>query len=386
VSVDKGPTYQALIDISTPITVVNRQARSERLETGPGEFADYQLLIFLGETTGDLRIHDHLDPSITRFIFQDVQVFDLPLQNVGLGEPLQMEGIIGGDLLTRFVVSLHYGTQASVSLGDSLADTDQELSADCDERVLLDPAANRPDCSAVLHANRYGGGTMLLGDQEMEIPATRLVLGACMAPDAFNPVATPSRLLAETSGVPVSALVSTGFGVSVIARSAFERLKARRPELVESGQSVLYLPNGEQVVSLTKIPVFSLVDDLTEDLGPCLELARRRRLLLAHRDGLNPIDRTQFGAAVATVNTPIEFAILADEAPLLQGLRNELRPLVEDVDVVLGGNFLKHFEPTFDFPGGRAVFRCAEDDPSCTIIPRCYPDERQPSCAGAEVP
>lgn len=383
VSLDDGETRQALIDIATPLTVLNQQARSQALP-GEGPFADYQLLVSLGEKRGDLRLRDGLNPTISRFIFRDVRVFDLPLNGVGLGDPHHVDGIVGGDLLARFVVRLGYGNHSYVSLGAGMADTDEEISADCDERLLLDADVERPDCSAVLRATRYGGGTILLGDKELDIPATRLVLGACMAPEPFDPLSGSSRLIPDSSGVPVSALVSTGFGVSVIARSAFERLKARRPELVEGAASTLHLPNGAQQVTLTELPILVLVDDLTVDLGPCQELSRRRRLLLAHRDGLDARDRTHIGAAVAEVNTPVVFAILADEAPLLQGLRNELRPLVADVDVVLGGNFLSHFEPTFDFPGGRVVLRCAPEDAGCRIIPRCYADDRHPRCAREE--
>ena len=63
---------------------------------------------------------------------------------------------------------------------------------------------------------------------------------------------------------------------------------------------------------------------------------------------------------VALVQSTVLFAVLDDTRTLIQSLRQELSPFVGDVDVVLGGSFLSHFEVDLDYPSRRVVLQRAE--------------------------
>jgi len=175
------------------------------------------------------------------------------------------------------------------------------------------------------------------------------------------------------TGTPLSAIIATGLGTSIISRSAFDRLHTRLPDLKETPRQTLYLQTGPLTVSTTEIPRIAIVDDRALDLGPCGELARRRRLVLAPNRGISPDDEGREGAAVALTVNPIVLAIVPDAAAILQGIRQELRSLVADVDVILGGSFLSAFDLDLDYPNGRTILQCSLglNADTCRVYPSC---------------
>jgi hypothetical protein len=88
-----------------------------------------------------------------------------------------------------------------------------------------------------------------------------------------------------------------------------------------------------------------------------------------------PDDHDRNGSSVAMVNRAVPFAVLDDTRPIIQSLRQELSPFVGDVDVVLGGSFLRHFDVDLDYPARRVILQCAgnQSPAACEVLPFCSP-------------
>jgi hypothetical protein len=63
--------------------------------------------------------------------------------------------------------------------------------------------------------------------------------------------------------------------------------------------------------------------------------------------------------AAAELRREVPVVILDDAHPLLQGIRNELRPNFAEVDGLIGMETLGSFRLDVDYPGSRLIFRCA---------------------------
>ena len=371
VSYRGAPQVLASIDTGSPLTAIHSASQIVALPKA-GPLGDFNLIAGLGESRGELRLQDADHPDITRFIFRNFDVVDVPLHPIGLSNPMPLGGILGMTVLGHFAVHLSSSPPRLV-LRRNVSDTSGELAADCRSAELLTPggfAAER--CIGVFRTPPTGGGTALLGDTAISLPASRLVVTLCAGPAPFDP--TRSRTpLPTVTGTPLSAIIATGLGTSIISRSAFDRLHTRLPDLKETPRQTLYLQTGPLTVSTTEIPRVAIVDDRALDLGPCGELARRRRLVLAPNRGISPDDEGREGAAVALTVSPIVFAIVPDAAAILQGIRQELRSLVADVDVILGGSFLSAFSLDFDYPNGRTIFQCSLGltAETCRVYPSC---------------
>jgi len=148
----------------------------------------------------------------------------------------------------------------------------------------------------------------------VELPPTRLILPLCLAPLAFNAPILRDPSADSPSGVDAMAVLATGLGMSVISRSALERVRARGITAQESSARRLFLPYGSEEVTIVELERAAIVSDETIDLGPCGELARRRRLLVASAMGVRDTDRDMNGAAAAIVEGKVPFAVLDDDA------------------------------------------------------------------------
>lgn len=340
-----------------------------------------------------------------RFIFRNLQTYDLPLSPVGLqsgsgatlsGQTTALGAVLGASLLRNFAVRLAYlGSSPRMTLLDEIPDTHEQLSDDCDHDGL--PEQADPGCAGVFGARPQGGGLLETADGTATLPPTRLVLGVCLVPEVFDrskadpslPPAQQQHGAATISGVPAEAVVSTGLGVTVVSATLADRLRARLGGTVSERAGTLSLPGGSAAVTLLDLPRLALVSGETRELGPCGELALRRRLLLAGTVGLTAEDQALLddkkinGASAALLAARVEVAVLADESDLLQGLRQELRPATASIDAVLGGDVLKAFEVELDYPASRVILRCAEQTTAqgtCEVLPFCA----HPSNSGQE--
>jgi hypothetical protein len=354
----------ANVDTSSPLTLIEVAGSGARMR-------------------GDLRLQDGAFPSVTRFVFRDLDVYDLPISRVGMGDGIAIRGVLGAPLLRNFAVRLSYGGQPSLTLKDEIPDSNLDLAADCDPAGLLDPvtAIARNTCQGVFGAGLFGGGLVTVGGETEQLPPSRIVVPVCLAPASFDPT-NPNDTGADTpSGVPAMAVLATGLGTSVLSRSLVERLRGAGVTITETPGAKLHLPYGMETGSQIQISQVAMVSDETIELGPCAELARRRRQLVAGRQGLREEDREKNGASAALISSPVDLVVLEDARPLIQGLRQELSPYVADVDLVLGGSFLQHFEVDLDYPAARLILQCAEHVPPtrCQILPFCSSSE-SPRC------
>ena len=333
-----------------------------------------------------------------RFMFRDLEVHNFEVKPVGLDSTTTLGGLLGAPLLQHFAVRLDYApSNPTLTLLNGIPDSTEELADDCMHSELASwDSAKKQHCLAVVGTPRVGGGLIKYVDPsgeatEAQLNATRLTVPMCLLPLPFNRdvVKTgdspekPKHGAASTSGVAAHAVLATGLGTSVIARSAFKRLLAWDPTITETKGATLHLPYGKESVSTVTLTRVAVVSSETRWLGPCGELALRRRLLVGPKTGLSKedsamlADKTFNGASAGILSTSVTFAVLDDKSPLLQGLRNELRSQTADVDVVLGGSFLKHFVVEVDYPGDRTIFRCAarRTPEQCEVLPFCaHPD------------
>jgi hypothetical protein len=361
-----GADLTASIDSGSPLTTVDLGNTGHRVD-------------------GELRLEDVIPPEVTRFIFRNPEVFDLAPRTAGLdpGQPLQC--VLGVPLLRNFVVKLSYAG-STVTFKDQVADSRNDLASDCDASRFV-TSSTPPSCIGVWGGGLQGGGLVDMGGDSWELPATRQVIPMCLLADAFDPSSSDEMGPQQQSGVAATAVLATGQGTSIMSRSLFERLlvrvRASGATLTEVGTSVLHLPYGDEAVSLVDVDQVFAVSDETMDLGPCGELARRRRLLVGSRAGITSDDRDHDGASVAKVRM-VRFAVLDDTRPLIQGLRQELSPYVGDVDMVLGGSFLSNFEVTLDYPGQRVILECAANK-ACEVLPYCSASDA-PRCPDKTTP
>ncbi|MCC6749503.1 MAG: hypothetical protein IT371_17695 [Deltaproteobacteria bacterium] len=363
----EGPPLTALLDSAAPVSA---------LAAGGGAAAPHR--------RDALRLLDAEHPEVTRFMVADQDTYEVPMHGVGLDHAQPIQAVVGAPLLSLFSVRLsHAGRPPSVTIRDEIPDSTEELAGDCDPWQMVRPtgAGSTSPCPAIFLTRRLGGGILSLGGVEQRTPASRLAVPVCMLAAPFDPRSDkPERI--GPGGVPATAVLSTGLGVSVIARSTFERLRAADPTIPEQVGHTLNLPSGPESVSLTRISRLSLVSDESRDLGPCAEQARRRRLLVANRATAIPSDLDQYGASVAELLAPVELAVLRDDAPLLQGLRQELRTTVPDVDLVLGASVLANFDVDLDYPSERTILRCAATAAGspCRVLPHCSGRGDRPAC------
>lgn len=272
-----------------------------------------------------------------------------------------VEGVVGGDVLTKVAVRLDAQGGTLRLLPDVAGESDAHARA----------------CDAVVPITLAGGGEVELPDgTSSEFPATRTIVGACVEPD--GPDAASLTDWPNGGGADTLLVVATGVEITVLSRSAYVRAK-----LVDDVDTLptgfLSLPGsaGLTAVRLGSVNRLAVAADEAENRGPCRELLGSRVMEL---DGCNS-DR---GACHCTAGTlecpagaslelvgPLQVAVIEDTDPLLQGLRAELRPRVADVDGLLGMNALLPLLADFDYPGGRLIFRCRDAaDPTCVARPR----------------
>lgn len=372
-----GREFQAVIDTGSPFNVVERSGDGSRANSS-------------------LRLKMARPPGVTRFVFDNLELHDLKLGSTGVDQPLSFKARIGAPLLRRFSVSLAYGSAPTLTLSDAVPDTLAELAGECDFDKLAG-ADSTERCIGVFGASLVGGGVVEVGGELQNLSSTRLMLTTCLMPAPFDRTKRASHGAEATTGVPAVAWIATGFGTSIISRRAFERLRKLNPALKETPGAKLYLPGGSEAVSTTRLPRVALVSNETGELGPCGELALRRRLVIGGRAPLSDADRELLedkganGASVAYVaaDPGVRFAILRDSSPLLQGIRREVQPFVAVVDVVLGGSFLQQFTTTLDYPAQRVILQCPPSSargsaaPGCEVLPWCSREpDQSTACPG----
>jgi hypothetical protein len=268
---------------------------------------------------------------------------------VGVGDDsVPFDAILGADLLGRTAARFDFPAR-ELRFFPETAGSEAQLTN---------------DCQAVMPNVFAGGGTMLVGGTEVSYSGRRPALGACLdmagAPDD------------EERGTDTLLLMSTGIGVTILAASAYDRyaMATGAPPRSALPAGTLNLPSGPADVVLGEVGRFALVgalSDETGERGPCRELFLNRLMSVrACEDedaGLRNCpcpDGDEFCRTAAAVDLtgPVEVAVLDDNHPLLQSLRDELRPGRPEVDGILGARAMAPLRVEFDYPNGRVVMRC----------------------------
>jgi hypothetical protein len=146
----------------------------------------------------------------------------------------------------------------------------------------------------------------------------------------------------------------------------------------------LYLP-GRQIQGemhpVGTLPGIALVGDERGQAGPCAELACARLCeTMDEQTQRCPCtgDDTEASAASVEIAAGLPVVILPDTHPLLQALRNELRPALADVDGLLGMSALTRLVVSVDYGQGAVVAKCSDpSDPECLVRPRGISTERR---------
>jgi hypothetical protein len=303
------------------------------------------------------------------------------------GGEVPIDGILGADALRRVAVRLLPAAGQIHFFPDIAGDSELHEEA----------------CEAVLSTPLRGGGRYVVGSETVQFFASRLVVSACLLPEA-TPYTLAGDLdkdqpISRVSGRDALLVVATGVPITVLTRSAYVALQAqaidgeRPPPIEDLPTSRLFLPGGDpagdlvQTATIPRIALTSRGDD-ENPRGSCTELTVSR---LMERCGLSTADfhPTECEAAVecpagsavevgqvrvsldGRAVDPIEVAVVADTHPIIQGLRAELRPDVGEVDGLLGMDVLRSLEVDLDYPDERILLRCADaTDARCLVRPR----------------
>jgi hypothetical protein len=205
-------------------------------------------------------------------------------------------------------------------------------------------------------------------------------------------LSTPAPHRPPVGGADALLVVATGLPMTVLSRAAWLRA-CHEAELQGIGGActlsdtkvALHLPGmypdeSTQVYLGTLHWVGFAANEVNDDRGPCEEVRASRIMDLGgcgsveDSAGTCPCEDEPFCRAGASgeMAGPIQVAVLEDEDPRLQGLRDELRPGVADVDGFMGMNVLRPFVTDFDYPHSRLIFRCddAAGTTTCVVRPR----------------
>lgn len=283
----------------------------------------------------------------------------------------EYRAILGGDLLSRSAVRLDFRDAAAPAI-----------------QFFPDIAGDSPrHCRAglpVISTPLSGGSTIQIEGGEVRYTPNRLPLNVCAE---FDPEDSDTA-----SGTDFLMLLATGIGPSVMSETAYGRY-VRSLDAVCTADATrcdspdddfdppvpydllpnecLQLPSGPTVARVHTLRRLAVVGDgnSDENRGPCEE--RRANVIMAGGgcDGDVACPCKKDGDLLCRADAIVELepevaipiAVLPDSHPLLQALREELRPGQAEVDGVLGLSALTALRLDLDYPGSRVLFRCEDE-------------------------
>lgn len=390
----------AVLDLLSPFTLVDPKNDKE-----PPSLSSVDLTLLGKSKAGTL--------TLPRARFPEVQLISLhpcpavpdpndPSSllacNVGTpGNTSQFNAVIGADALAGDAVRLRLSEDP---LGENQIFVLPDVGGSDRGRTL--------DCDAVFDSPYRGGGTLVLAGTELPFGNRRLTLQACLGPDPDPQLDQTSQRLAldpnpfRQHGTDALFLVSTGIGISILGRAAYDRYLAAvasdmlMPSPLPFDQlppDSVYLPSGLVMGRRATIDRLALVAASTANaLSPCRQLYAHRLLTtfqLTTSDcqvdpntKKRPVDCPCKNGdpfcnvpAILELTPPhgIDVLVVPDDDPTLQALRTELRPDQPEVDGILGTNVLRGAEFDVDYPHDRLLARCRGGD--CSARPQLAESE-----------
>ncbi len=366
-----GEVLDIVVDVLSPITIFDSFRAGNAIQEPKRRLVEVTL-------------YGASDPPIPRVRFPQTAAYDLhscaPSEELCVAgnqdSTRSIFGILGFDILTRTSVRFTFPTSELRFFPDTAGTTNERTAA----------------CDAVFDSPFAGGGTLLIAGSEVRYGAWRPSLGVCLhtepiippevleAPDPDNPDAEIVRVGAV--GTDLQLAISTAIGPTLLTEEAYLRYASSGedvPELETLESGAVFLPSGRVLGRVAQVPFMALTGDVGADSdgrGPCRELyanARMRVLRSCLQDGVDcpcpDNENTCKAAAAIELSHPIDVLIVNSGLPLLQALRDELRPKVPELDGVLGVQALKNLRVEFDFPNKRLHMRC-EELAECTTRPQ----------------
>ncbi|MCG8419365.1 MAG: hypothetical protein MJE77_15640 [Proteobacteria bacterium] len=380
---DGSATCTGLVDTMSPITIIDTYQEGKELATPRRRTLDLGLK---ADGEGVTRV--------TRARLRGVETLDLHpcgIPDAGVGpcavgttvdgvdQREWIRGILGADALSPYAVRFEVAASRMSLFPDIAGDN-------------LDRARM---CEAVFPTPFHGGGILVVGGAEKPYSGRRMALGACflnvdeerelreMGAGSEPFIASEPGL---RQGLDALFLVSTGLGITIVANSTYERYRLNAETLTGSPAPpptsipiTIYLSSGPIEAQLGQLNHLALIAEESDQRGPCYERYANAFMTDKGRCEVEDIDNgicpcqgdSRFCRAGAVVELCGSFpvAVVKDDHPVLQGLRDELRPALPEIDGILGTDILSQLIVDVDYPNGRVILRCAEDTESCHIRP-----------------
>jgi hypothetical protein len=366
-----GGVLDIVVDVLSPITVFDSFRVGHPIQDPQRRLVEVTL-------------YGASDPAIPRVRFPQTAAYDLhscaPSEELCIAgnedTPRNIFGILGFDLLTRTSVRFTFPTSELRFFPDTAGSTIERTAA----------------CDAVFDSPYAGGGTLLIAGSEVRFGAWRPSLGVCLhnetitppdeleVPDPEDPDAEIVRVGAV--GTDLQLAISTAIGPTLMTEDAYFRYASSSDDVpafdtLEAG--TVYLPSGPVQGRKTQVPFMALTGDVGADSdgrGPCRELYANARMRISRSCADDAVDcpcpdseKSCKAAAAVELSHPIDIVIVQSGLPLLQALRDELRPSIPELDGVLGVQAMKSLQVEFDFPNNRLLMRCKELG-TCTTRPQ----------------
>jgi hypothetical protein len=287
--------------------------------------------------------------------------------------PYPISAVLGADLLAGDAIRFDFAASQLYVLPD--------IAGTSTDRTRL--------CDGVFAKPFQGAGTLVLEGAEIAFTSYRPVVEVCLDPDVRTFAAPAKR------GGDALFVISTGLGANIMTESAYlryaESTSAVVPELLGLPVTTVRILSGPITGRLGSVPELALVATAPKDpRGPCREVYASSYLETADPDGVcdgsidcpcEDNDRSCSAPAVVHI-TPalrgsVPFVIVPDTDPLLQSLRTELRPLVGEIDGILGTDVLAPIQLDVDYPHDRMLWRCV-DPVECQVRPELDGLGKQP--------
>lgn len=400
--VDGEELMPAVIDTLSPLTVIDGVAMGD--PPPRPERRRRELTIYSAGRVDDAGVPVHVPQAR----FGGINTFDLhpcagddaegsaPCKLGFDGAAREIHAILGADLWSRVAIRF--------SFAEGLISLFPDISGDNLDRALL--------CEAVFPEPFYGGGTLVISGAEVSFIGYRLAVGACLlaetesstsplldCPQKADVTSAPRTLPRAHGTVSALFLISTGLPISLVSESFHTRYLAACTalgiacETALGAPETLHIASGPITVRRTTITGLALVSEYSDERGPCQELYTNAFMLRCsdlpptmdwdccgdskseRRDGCR--DSTELlcpcepkegegrrtlcrSGAVAAVDHVVPVAVLPDTHPLLQALRDEIRPALPELDGILAPSALASLEIDVDYPNNRMIVR----DPS----------------------